>query len=102
MSNHRANDGSNEAQYTQKKQKYVFKTILKTASKTCYNEVKSPRLRISDLPKVPYFAQWCQRQQHYASCLTSSVLLFANSDELAVLTIIVVIIVTTLYLLQKC
>jgi len=40
MSNHRANDGSNEAQYTQKKQKYVFKTILKTASKTCYNEVK--------------------------------------------------------------
>jgi len=23
-----------------KKQKYVFKTILKTASKTCHNEVK--------------------------------------------------------------
>jgi len=37
MSNHRANDGSNEAQYNFiKKQKYVFKTV----SKTRYNEVK--------------------------------------------------------------
>ena len=43
MSNYRANDGSNEAQYIYIyicKQKYVFKTILKTAFKTCYNEVK--------------------------------------------------------------
>jgi len=39
MSNHRTNDGGNEAQYI-KEQKYVFKTILKTTSKTCYNEVK--------------------------------------------------------------
>jgi len=39
-----------------KKQKYVFKTILKTAFKTCYNEVKSPRLKISDPPpKKKYF-----------------------------------------------
>ena len=34
-----------------KTKKYVFKTILKTAFKTCYNEVKSPRLKISDPPQ---------------------------------------------------
>ena len=47
-----------------KTKKYVFKTILKTAFKTCYNEVKSPRLKISDPPKVlPYFTHCFRRPE---------------------------------------
>ena len=54
MSNHRTNDGGNEAQYI-KEQKYVFKTILKTTSKNVIMRLKSPRLRISDPPPQKYF-----------------------------------------------